>query len=69
MRKNPYRAICSEGKRKQIYLGSYVSAEEAFQAYKKFKENIIKQVANKYKDTIPDNLYQAMINYEVEITD
>ena len=43
--------------------------EEAFNAYKKFKENYIKQVADEYKDKIPQKLYDAMYKYEVEITD
>ena len=34
-----------------------------------FKENYIKQVAEEYKDKIPDKLYEAMYNYKVEITD
>ena len=43
--------------------------EEAFNAYKEFKENYIKQVADEYKDKIPQKLYDAMYKYEVEITD
>ena len=43
--------------------------EEAFQTYKEFKENYIKQVADEYKDKIPEKLYEAMINYKIEITD
>ena len=43
--------------------------QEAFQAYKKFKENYIKQVADEYKEYIPQKLYEAMYNYEVEIGD
>ena len=38
-------------------------------AYKTFKEQYIKQVANEYKDKIPKKLYDAMYRYEVEITD
>lgn len=43
--------------------------EEAFYEYKRRKEMIIKRVANEYKDMIPEKLYNAMMNYEVEITD
>lgn len=55
-----------------VYLGSYNSPEEAFKAYKKFKESYIKQVADEYKNkypNFPQKLYDAMYNYEVEITD
>ena len=40
-----------------------------FYAYKKFKENFIKEVAKEYKEQIPQNLYEAMYDYKVEITD
>ena len=39
---------------------------------KQFKESYIKQVADEYKQkypNFPDKLYNAMYNYEVEITD
>ena len=50
-------------------LGYFETPKEAFQAYKVAKENYIKQVADEYKDKIPYRLYEAMYNYEVEITD
>ena len=56
-------------KSQQKNLGYYNTPEEAFNVYKTFKENYIKQVADEYKDKIPDKLYKAMYNYEVEITD
>lgn len=45
--------------------------EEAFQVYKTAKENVIKQVAqDEYdKGNITRPCYEAMMNYEVEITD
>jgi hypothetical protein len=43
--------------------------EEAFQAYKTAKENHIKEVADKWRDQIAENVYQAMCNYKVEIDD
>ncbi|WP_075810247.1 hypothetical protein [Clostridium perfringens] len=57
-----------EGKSKE-YLGSYNTPEEAFEAYKKFKENYIKKVADYYKDRIPKKLYDAMYGYEIHIDD
>lgn len=61
---NYYRASI-----KGRHLGSYKTMEQAFMAYKEAKENLIKEVAEKYKNQIPDKLYQAMINWKVEITD
>ena len=67
-RNKKYEAQCNmNGKRK--YLGNYKSPEEAFYVYKNFKENYIKEVANQYKNVIPQKLYDAMIKYEIEIDD
>lgn len=53
------------------YLGFYTTPEKAFLVYKIYKEKIIKQVAEfEYsKGNITEQCYQAMMNYEVEITD
>ena len=64
-----YRAMCSNGYGKNIPLGVYSTPEEAFRRYKQCKENYIKQVADEYKGRIPDKLYNALYNYEVEIDD
>lgn len=53
----------------KTYLGSYNTLEEAFQAYKVAKEMWIKEVANKYKDKLEPRVYNALMKYEVEITD
>jgi hypothetical protein len=54
---------------KNVYLGLYSTPEEAFEAYKIYKEKHIKEVADYYKDIIPNKLYDALYRYEVEITD
>lgn len=69
-----FRAKCNiydlkERKGKTINLKRHNTPEEAFHDYKQFKEKHIKQVADYYKDKIPSKLYDAMYNYEVEITD
>lgn len=51
------------------HLGYYKNEIDAFNAYKNFKENRIKQIADEYKNKIPQKLYNAMYDYEVEITD
>lgn len=52
-------------------IGYYNTPEKAFYAYKKAKEEIIKQVAEiEYnKGNITKRCYEAMMNYQVEITD
>ena len=50
-------------------LGYFSSVSEAFYAYKEAKETHIKEVANKWKDQIDPRVYEALMSYEVEITD
>ena len=67
-----YRSQISKiknGKKQRVYLGLYNTPQEAFESYKKAKENYIKQVADEYKPYIPKELYDAMYNYKVEIID
>ena len=52
-----------------FYLGLFDTLEEAFQTYKIEKEVYIKEVAEKHKNQITENCYQALINYKVEIND
>lgn len=66
---NAYVAFCWTGGKLKEYLGRYNTPEEAFNAYKIRKEQYIKEVADKYKDKIPAQLYDALYAYEVEITD
>jgi hypothetical protein len=66
---NSFVARCCNGNSVKKELGSFKTVEEAFLAYKIFKENYIKEVADKYKDKIPEKLYNTMYKYEVEITD
>lgn len=66
---NKYHAKSSDGSNNTIHLGYYESPEEAFEAYKVYKEQLIKDTAEEYKDIIPDVLYEAMMNYTVNIED
>jgi hypothetical protein len=66
---SPYQARCRNAKRKNVTIGYYKTPEDAFGAYKKFKENVIKQIANDYKDKIPNKLFVAMMEYTVDIND
>ena len=71
---NMYRAYCSNqlinlNKKTRVDLGQFPTPELAFNSYKKYKENHIKEVADYYKNSIPQKLYDALYRYEVEITD
>ena len=63
-----YRATISIDSKNKI-LGEFDTMEEAFYAYKLAKEQNIKDVADKYKELIPDRLYNAMYSYEIELDD
>ena len=54
---------------KSIYLGIYNTEIEAFHAYKTAKESYLKELSNKWKDKIDIRAYNALMNYQVEITD
>ena len=56
---------------KQKHLGYYSTPEEAFKAYKSYKEKLIKQVAEEEyaAGNITQRCYEAMMKYQVEITD
>ena len=58
-----------KNKGKQEYLGSFKTEIEAFNAYKQAKENRLKELANKWKSQIDPRAYNALMNYEVNITD
>jgi hypothetical protein len=70
---NNYMAMCSNPivSKRQYYLGTFSTPEMAFAAYKKCKEDIIKQVADsEYANgNITKRCHDAMYQYEVEITD
>lgn len=68
LRNNKFGAILTK-ENKPIYLGSFYSIEEAFQVYKEAKEEYIQSFAYKYYFELNEKIFQALINYQVEITD
>ena len=64
-----FKAQVSKNKGKQEHLGYFNTELEAFNAYKIAKEAFVKEQANKWKDKIDDRAYNALMNYEVDITD
>ena len=65
---NPYIASITKDNKK-ITIGYFKTINEAFDAYKQEKEDYIKAVAEEYSLYIPDVLYNALINWEIEIND
>ena len=57
------------GDRKTITIHGFTDPTEAFEAYKELKEAEIKRVADYYSDYIPQQLYNALYNWQVDIND
>ena len=64
-----YIARCGNGCGNKKHLGVFDTPEKAFKAYKEYKEKLIKDTANMYKNIIPYTLYEAMYKYEIEMYD
>jgi len=64
-----YGASCNDGSGNNEQLGVYKTPKIAFDKYKYHKEKLIKEIAVKYHKFIPNNVYNALIQYKVEITD
>lgn len=59
-----YTAECTvNGKRKS--LGYFTSPQEAHAVYKTFKENLCKEIANKWRSQIDSRVYDAMMVWSV----
>lgn len=68
--KSKFAAHCKNGDGKpREYLGNFNTTLEAFAAYKKYKEQRIKEEALKWRDQIDPRAFDALLAYEVLITD
>lgn len=67
--KGMYRATASDGRSLSKHLGFYNTPEEAFQAYKGYKESLAKELATKYEGMVHSKVVEALNNFTVEITD
>lgn len=65
--KKKFMSSYGNGKGKPVYLGYYPTSEEAFQAYKTHKENLIKEVAvaEYNKGNIIKEVYDNLMIYEI----
>lgn len=69
---NTFKSLCSNPfTNKNEFIGRFSTVQEAFDTYKEYKESIIKRVAKEEfaKGNITESCYEAMMNYQVEITD
>ncbi len=62
-----YSTKCSMGNNKQKYLGRFDCPIDAFNAYKKFKELLLKSLAFKYKKWLDPRAYDTLMSYEITI--
>lgn len=60
-----YVARCRSSVGLETYLGIFYTPEEASQAYKTFKKKTIIETANRYKDDLDEDVYLALLNFEV----
>ena len=65
-RDGKFKAHCNVNSKLQ-HLGLFNTPEEAFNAYKPFKENLCKQLALKWQHEIDPRLFHAMMKWEVKI--
>ena len=63
-----YRGCFSVGG-KRVKLKYWNTPEEAFTEYKTVKEKIIKEYAERYRGQIDEKVYNAMMEWKIEITD
>lgn len=64
-----YYSTCSvirHGKKTTIRHSGFHSPEEAFEQYKKDRKQYIKDVAESYRYDIPEKLYYAIIEWEID---
>jgi len=59
-----FTAYCTVNGKRQ-YLGLFSAPQEAFLAYKPFKESLCKQLALKWQHEIDTRLFNAMMNWTV----
>lgn len=50
-------------------VGTFDTKEEAYKGFSRFKEKYIKELAESCKGKVQDCVYNAMLNWKVEIAD
>lgn len=68
-RLNKFISQCNGVSETSKHLGCFDTQEQAFQAYKAFKEGYIKRKADEYKEQLDHRAYKALMSFKIEITD
>lgn len=68
-RRNKYMAHMSYGNSETRFIGYFNTSEDAFYAYKFEKEKFIKEQVAVCKDAVDPRIYDALMRYEILITD
>lgn len=68
-RASKYIAYCSDGSNRLQHLGYHTDEVAAHSAYKTYKESLIRSLAHKWQSKIDSRAYDALMEYEVKITD
>lgn len=63
------QVTCSGVDKKNKNLGYFDDSKEAFDTYREYKLSVIRETADKYKNDIPAKLYDALVNYQIDIND
>jgi len=61
---NRYRVYLNKFS-KYTYFGSYSTEQEAYNVYLREKEKYIHEVGEKWKNKVPNEIYQILINYKL----
>lgn len=54
---------------KKMDVGTFDTKEEAYKGFSRYKEKYIKELAESCKGKVQDCVYNAMLNWKVEIAD
>lgn len=66
---NLYSSMCIDENGKSKFLGNFKCKEKAFEAYKEFKESVIKKRAIQYKNQIDERVFNSLMNWSIEAHD
>lgn len=61
-----YSRVGENGKRKNVHILCSLDPDECFTAYKQAKETYIRELAERYKNRIPDRVYVALCEINIK---
>ena len=66
---NKFMVQCNKGRGNTVRVTGFNTYQEAFKIYKTLKESYVKQVAEEYKHQLDLRVYNALVDYQVDIED